>query len=233
MAKKNNQPTRTKLEEFNDSLSGIEQKFEKHAKVIYWIVGCILAVAAIILLYYYMGHKPSVEKAKTELVAADQLLLKGPQATTQDTVNALQIYEKVAKKYGNNFLFKNKYGNRAKIMAGGILYAQGKYKEALKYVEDYSPKGEIIGPSSQSLLGDIYVNLKQYDKAVKAYDNAIDLADGKKGSTPYFMVKKAHVLHFLKKYDEEIKLYEEIETKYEGPGSMAMEIERAKAMSGK
>lgn len=233
MAKKKNQPTRTKLEEFNDSLSGIEQKFEKHAKLIYWIVGSIIAIAALILAYYYLGHKPSVEKAKTELVAADQLLLKGGQATTQDSVNALQIYEKVAKKYGNSFLFKNKYGNRAKLMAGGMLYSQGKYKEALKYVEDYSPKGEILGPSSQSLLGDLYVNLKQYDKAVKAFDNAIDLAKDNKGAVPYFMIKKANVLHFLKKYDDEIKIYEEIEAKYDGPGSMSMQIERAKAMSGK
>lgn len=244
MAKKKNQPTRTKLEEINDSLSGIEQKFEKHKKVIYWIVGSILVIAAGFWAYYNWVHKNQVEKAKTELVAADQLLSKGPQATAQDSANALKIYEKVAKKYGNNFLFKNGYGNRAKLMAGGILYALAaksdndqekikKYKEALKYVEDYSPKGEIVGPSSQSLLGDIYVNLGDNDKAIKAYDKAIELAGDNRGAVPYFMVKKANVLHFMKKYDEEIKILEEIETKYEGPGSMSMQIERAKAMSGK
>jgi len=48
MAKKKNQETRTKLEDINESLSGIEQKFEQHKKVIYWIVIAILIIALLV-----------------------------------------------------------------------------------------------------------------------------------------------------------------------------------------
>ncbi len=306
MAKKKNQPTRTKLEEINDSLSGIEQKFEQHKNLIYIIVAAILVVALGIWAYVNFGYGPELEESKNEIAKADDLFLKpGQQAqqavTTQDSTNALQVYENVAKKYGNNLIFKNGNGNLAKLRAAQILYAREKYADAQKYLEDYSPKGKIIGPFSQALLGDCYVNQNQYDKAIKAYDNAIDLSkesfweliswreivlcllalaalacfiyymrnndDAKqrrmmlissaiifllsagfltyllvkncdkgfeqKESIAYALQKKATVLDAQKKYDEEIKIYEEIEAKYYGPGSMSMQIERAKAKAGK
>ena len=309
MAKKKNQPTRTKLEEINDSLSGIEQKFEQHKNLIYIIVAAILVIALGIWAYSQFVYKPEVEQAKKEIAKADDLLLKQNFAkqqqqqpvivTTQDSTNALQVYESVAKKYGNNLIFKNDIGNLAKLMAAQILSARGKEAEAQKYLEDYSPKGKMVGPMSQLLLGDTYVNQNQYDKALKAYDNAVDLSkdsfwerlswreyilflmalaalagiiffakkkDDPKlrrwsliclaiiflGSAgfftyrimnqtgfenrsliPYAMMKKATVLDAQKKYDEEIKIYEEIEAKYYGPGTMSMQIERAKAKSGK
>ncbi|MBO4723393.1 MAG: hypothetical protein J5629_10765 [Muribaculaceae bacterium] len=303
MAEKKNQETRTKLEEINDSLSGIEQKFEQHKNLIYIIVGAILVIALGIWAFTQYGYAPRVEKAKTEIAKADDMLLKpalqqGAAVTTQDSTNALQVYESVAKKYGDNLILKNGEGNRAKLMAAQILYAREKYAEAQKYLEDYSPKGKIIGPSSQILLGDTYVNQQMYDKAIKAYDNAIDLSkdsfwsmitwreiilfllalcalativfEAKRKDDPnrtlaliasvviflasagllaymlsnkkghenkslisFVMQKKANVLDAQKNYDEEVKIYEEIEAKYTGPGSMTMQIERAKAKAGK
>ena len=150
MAKKKNQETRTKLEEINDSLSGIEQKFEQHKNVIYWAVMAVLVIALLIWGYFKFIYGPNLEKANNELIKADTELIMN-----QDSVAALKAYEKVAKNYSNDA------GNVAKLKAATILYAQGKNKEALNYLEDYSPKGKIVGPASQSLLGDCYVNAKQ------------------------------------------------------------------------
>ena len=312
MAKKKNQQTRTKLEEINDSLSGIEQKFEQHKNLIYIIVAAILVIALGFWAYYNFGYKKQEESAQKEIAQADELyknsqqMLQGMAAdsasmayatTLQDS--ALKVYEGVAKKYGNNLIFKNGVGNLAKCYAAQILYTQGKHKEAQQYLEDYSPKGKTVGPMSQVLLGDSYVNQDQFDNAIKAYDNAIDMAqdsfwerltwrevvlfllalaalagiifyarkkdDAKTRSwaliclaiiflasagylayrlinqkgfenrslIPYAMQKKATVLDAQQKYDEEIKIYEEIEAKYYGPGSMSMQIERANAKKGK
>ena len=222
MAKKKNKETRTKLEEINDSLSGIEQKFEQHKNIIYWSVMAVLIIALIIWAYFRFIYTPNLEKANAELAKADtELLMK------QDSVAALKAYEKVAKNYSNEA------GNVAKLKAASILYAQGETKKALNYLEDYSPKGKIVAPSSQSLLGDCYVNTKQYDKAVAAYDKAIKLADDNKALVPSLMLKKANVLHFQKKYSEELAIYQEIENNYYGPGALDAQIERAKALGGK
>ena len=222
MAKKKQQETRTKLEEINDSLSGIEQKFEQHKNLIYWIVMGILIIALLVWAYFKFIYGPNLEKANNELSKADTELI-----INNDTINALKGYEKVAKNYSNPA------GNMAKLRAATILYAQGQGKKALKYLEDFSPKGKIAGPASQSLLGDCYVNAKQYDKALAAYDKAIKMAGDNKAYVPSFMLKKANVLHFQKKYSEELAIYNELETKYTGPGAYDAQIERAKAMGGK
>ena len=222
MARKKNQETRTKLEEINDSLSGIEQKFEQHKNIIYWSVMAVLIIALIIWAYFKFIYTPNLEKANAELAKADtELIMK------QDSVAALKAYEKVAKNYSNEA------GNVAKLKAATILYAQGQIKKALNYLEDYSPKGKIVAPSSQSLLGDCYVNTKQLDKAVAAYDKAIKLAGDNKAFLPSLMLKKANVLHSLKKYNEELDIYEEIENNYYGPGALDAQIERAKALGAK
>ena len=222
MAKKKNQETRTKLEEINDSLTGIEQKFEQHKNIIYWSVVAVLIIALIIWAYFKFIYTPNLEKANAELAKADtELIMK------QDSVAALKAYEKVAKNYSNEA------GNVAKLKAATILYAQGQIKKALNYLEDYSPKGKIVAPSSQSLLGDCYVNTKQLDKAVAAYDKAIKLAGDNKAFLPSLMLKKANVLHSLKKYNEELDIYEEIENNYYGPGALDAQIERAKALGAK
>lgn len=221
MAKKKIQETRTKLEDINDSLSGIEQKFEQHKKVIYWIVCAILLIALLVWGYFKFIYGPNLEKANNELSKADsELIMKA------DTTAALKGYEKVAKNYSNAA------ANRARLNAATIYYAKGDSKKALKYLEDYSPKGKVVGPAALSLKGDCYVNAKKYSDAIAAYDKAISMADDNRAYVPTFMLKKANVLHAQKKYDEEISLLEEIETNYYGPNALATQIERAKAMKG-
>ncbi len=227
MAKKKNKETRTKLEEINDSLSGIEQKFEQHKNIIYWTVMAILIIALIIWAYFKFIYGPNLEKANEELAKADKELIGYGGMMKPDSIAALKDYEKIAKNYSNDA------GNLAKLKAATILYAQGKNKEALKYLEDYSPKGKVVGPGSQALLGDCYVNAKQLDKAIAAYDKAIKLADDNKAYVPSFMLKKANVLHSQKKYDEELAIYKEIEENYYGPGALDAEIERAKTLGAK
>ncbi len=206
MAKKKTQETRTKLEEINDSLSGFEQKFEQHKNLIYWIVLSVLIIAILVWAYFKFIYGPNLEKANEELSKADiELMMKN------DSTAALKGYEKVAKNYSNAA------GNLAKLKAATILYAQGKNDKALNYLEDYSPKGRIVGPASQSLLGDCYANKKQYDKALSSYDEAIKLAGDNRDYLPVFMEKKARVLEFQKKYKEALAIYKEMQEKYQGP----------------
>jgi hypothetical protein len=162
MAKKKQQETRTKLEEINDSLSGIEQKFEQHKNLIYWIVLGVLIIALLIWAYFKFIYGPNLEKANNELSKADVALYM-----QQDTATALKGYEKVAKNYSNPA------ANMAKFNAARLLFAKGdknSLKKALNYLEDYSPKGTVVGPASQSLLGDCYVNEKKYDKESSPYN---------------------------------------------------------------
>lgn len=223
MAKK--ETTRTSIDELNESLSTFEQKVENNKKYIYWITGAIVVVALVILGYVYGIHNPNMEKAKAEIAKADMDLSLG-----KDSV-ALQEYIAVANNYSND------PANRASLNAAIILYQQGKYQEAADNVKKFDAEGTIVGPASQSLLGDCYVNLKKYDEALSAFDKAVSLSKDNALYTPLFLMKKAVVYRELKNFKAEAEIFQTIKDKYpEFAASYRVDVEkylaRAKAEAG-
>ena len=226
MAKKKNEPVRTTLEEVNESLSTAAQRLEDNKKYIYWALGAAAVIVLLVAGYVYGIHNPNVNKAKELIGKADLELLQG------DSINALKDYEKVFDTYSN------KPAERAALNAAIILYQQGKNKEAAQYLEKYDPEGNIVAPAAMSLLGDCYVNLKQLDKALAAFDKAIGLANGNELYAPMFMLKKATVLHSQKKYAEEAAIYQDVKDNYPAYTqnyrvNIDKYIERANALAGK
>ena len=227
MAKKQNQSARTTLEEVNESLTTAAQRIEDNKKYINWALIAIGVIALLAIGYIYGIRNPNLNKAEEEIGKADLIQVQGG---SED--DALKAYEKVAAD------FNNIYGDRAHLQAATLLYKKGEYEKALKHLEDYSPDGNLIGPASQSLMGDCYVNLKKLDKALSSYDKAISLAGDNELYVPAFMIKKAIVLHEQKKYAEEAAIYQEIKDKYYSytrqTGFDADKyLERANALAGK
>ncbi len=225
MAKKQNQSARTTLEEVNESLTSAAQRIEDNKKYVSWAMIAIALIALLAGGYIYL-HKKSIADAKEAIGKADIALMTG----TED--EALKEYEKVAEEYGN------KTGERAHLNAAILLYQKGEYEKAAKHLEDFDPAGNLIGPASQSLLGDCYVNLKKYDKAMSAFDKAISLSGDNEAYTPAFMLKKATVLHEQKKYADEAAIYQTIKDKYPAYSQQTgfnvdKYLERANALAGK
>ena len=225
MARKQDQGARTTLEEVNESLSTAAQRIEDNKKYINWALIAIGVIVLLALGYIYGIRNPQLQKAKDQIGEADLELMQG------QSDEALKDYEKVAAE------FSNKPAERAHLNAAILLYQKGEYEKAAKHLEDFSPKGNLIGPASQSLLGDCYVNLKKYDKAINAYDKAISLAGNNEAYAPAFMIKKATVLHEQKKYAEEAALYQKLNDEFpmyaqQTGFSIDKYLERAKALAG-
>lgn len=226
MAKKQNQSARTTLEEVNESLTSAAQRIEDNKKYINWALIAIAVLALLAIGYIYGIRNPNLQKAKDQMGTADLELMQG----NQD--QALKDYEKVAAE------FSNKPAERAHLNAAILLYQKGEYEKAAKHLEDYSANGNLVGPASQSLLGDCYVNLKKLDKAIAAYDNAISMAGENEVYAPAFMIKKATVLHEQKKYADEAAIYQTIKDKYimysqQTGFNVDKYLERANALAGK
>lgn len=195
------QETRTSIDELNESLSGLEQRVEQNKKSLIWYAVALLVVIGIGLGYYY-GKKSAKEDAGEMIGKADIELMQG-----NDSV-ALAQYQAVAAEYSNGV------ANRANLNAAILLYQKGNYEEALKAVENYDVEEELVGAASQSLKGDCLVNLKKYDEAVAAYDEAISVANGNELYAPVFMMKKATVLSAQQKYSEAAAIYQNIKDNY-------------------
>lgn len=195
------QETRTSIDELNESLSGLEQRVEQNKKSVIWYAVALLVVIGLGLGYYY-GKKSAKEDAGEMIGKADIELMQG-----NDSV-ALAQYQAVAAEYSNGV------ANRANLNAAILLYQKGNYEEALKAVENYDVEEELVGAASQSLKGDCLVNLKKYDEAVAAYDEAISVANGNELYAPVFMMKKATVLSAQQKYSEAAAIYQNIKDNY-------------------
>ncbi len=195
------QETRTSIDELNESLSGLEQRVEQNKKSVIWYAVALLVVIGLGLGYYY-GKKSAKEDAGEMIGKADIELMQG-----NDSV-ALAQYQAVAAEYSNEV------ANRANLNAAILLYQKGNYEEALKAVENYDVEEELVGAASTSLKGDCLVNLKKYDEAVAAYDEAISVANGNELYAPVFMMKKATVLSAQQKYSDAAAIYQNIKDNY-------------------
>lgn len=104
--------------------------------------------------------------------------------------------------------------NLATYLAGVAYYYLGQYKEAIKCLEDYSPKGDAgVSPMALSALANCYACDKQYDKAVEAFKEAADEADNESLS-PIFLIEAGKILESQNKKAEANAIYTEVKTKY-------------------
>ncbi len=209
MSKQNPVTEQTGLEEVNDNLTKMTQKMQDNKKMIAIWSCVVIAVVVLILAYVYFFRNPRIMKADEAIGNADLELALGNDST------ALAQYKVLA----DDGAYEA--GNRAALQAAIILYKQGKYQEAIKYLDDYSANENIIGPAAYSLKGDCYVNLDtpDYGKAADAFQKAVSESDANPAYTPFFMMKLARVYAAQKNYAEEAKVYEKILAEYPLYGS--------------
>ncbi len=196
-----------------------EVKVNKKAVITASIV--VVAIVVIGLIWYFISLNGS-RKADEAIALADVEL--------NDSI-ALQRYMDASK-------FGHKSGNRAKLESAIRLYQKGEYQQALNYLDDASVSSDIVEAGKYALMGDCYVNLENYDKALSCYDKAISASDNNPQIIPFVLVKKANIYRVKGKYAEEYEDYEKIVKDYPAYArNLNFDIrkyaERARAAAGK
>lgn len=187
-------------------------------KIMIWT---LVAVAVVLLIgggmYWY--HSAGEKKATEAIAAAD--------LETNDSLRFV-MYKKLA----DDGSFKA--NERAKLMTAIKYYQDGKYKEAIPYLEDASTSSSIVNAGTYALLGDCYVNLKDYDKALKSFNKGLDAADDNPQLVPFLLVKIANVYREQKEYDQEYDIYLSIQKDYpQYLYDIDKYVERARVAAGK
>lgn len=221
-----NQEKHTAVEKLNERLTSDAYKIQDHKKTIYWVLGAVIVIGAVIGSYLYFFRAPRIDKSWEEYSKA---YVDGMTAQNDSVLTA--GLKKVADKYNGSY-----GGAMAAVQVGESLYGQKKYQEAVRYLEKADIDEPVLRACVERLIGDCYVNLKQNDKAISAFDNAISTADGNPTIVPGIMMKKANIYESQKKYQQALDIYEVIKKDYpEFTYGMGMDayIARAKARLGK
>lgn len=203
--------TQENTQEF--SMSAVDKStafIEKNKKIFIGVIAAIIIVVGGIYAYQTLVVKPNEEKASYLLSKGQDyfalgnfdLALNGDKTDFTGFVN-------IAKKYSST-----KAGNLANLYAG-LSYAQkGDAKNAIKYLEEFSSKGDqMISPAALAALGNCYAKDGNVDKAISLLKEAAAKADNNSLS-PVFLLQAGTLLESQKKTEEAHKLYLEIKEKY-------------------
>lgn len=191
-------------------------------KILIW--SCVaLAVVLVVAGVGYWWHQNGTQKAAEAIGKADM--------EQNDSVR-FEMYKKIA----DDGSFKA--NERAKLMTAIKYYNDGKYEDALKYLQDASVSSPVIQTGAYSLEGDCYANLGKLDDALDCYNKAVSASDNNPQVAPFVLVKEANIYREQKKYDKEYEAYEKIFNNYpEYVMGLNFDIrkyaERAKAQAGK
>ena len=193
----------TAIDRVNTHLTDAGSKVAENKKIILIVIGVILVVAAFVLSYLFIYKNPHVEKAFEAYNGVETQALN-------DSV-AAQQYMEVADKYSGDAA-----GKLAALSAGETLYNQGRYEEAAEYLKKFSSKDDLLESNALVLTGDCYVNLQNYDEALKYFQKAIRKANGNQQIVPRVLLKEANVYDAQGNFGKALECYQQLKNNFPG-----------------
>ena len=168
MAKKNFKKEDEQLENVNEALSTTGQWIEDHSNMLTWVITAIVVVILGIIAINNYVIKPKALEANNENAKAVVYFQQGDfeKALNGDDAECLG-FEEIANSYK---LYRP--GKLAALYAGICYFQLGDMDNAAKYLSRFKAKDVNISPAAHQLLGDAYVELEEYGKAVRAFEAA-------------------------------------------------------------
>ena len=206
MAEQKNQNEHLNVE---DALTQSEAFLIKYKNAIIGGVVAVIIIVAGFIMYKNLYAEPREEKAQAALFKGQEYFEQDAfeQALNGDSIGYTGFL-KVADEYSGT-----KAANLAKAYAG-ICYAQlGKYEEAVKMLDSFNGKDQMVAPAILGAAGNCYAQLGQLDKAASTLLSAADKADNNTLS-PIFLVQAGEILVKQGKYDDAVNAYTKIKDKY-------------------
>lgn len=184
--------------------------FQDNQKSVVFILGGIVVLILLYFGYQKLYLDPRAEEASNRMYKAEQL------ATIDSLQNkaimgdgAFLGFKQIADEYSNT-----KSANIANAYLGGLYLRQGKFDEAAKALEKYSPTGsQILDPLVIGLTGDAYSELKDYKKAADYYKQASEKSSNSY-TTPLFLKKLGLVYEAQNDYKSAESAYKKIKTDF-------------------
>lgn len=201
----------------NEALTISEAFFTKYKKPVIIAIVAILVVIVGIFCYKQFIGGPREDKASTALGKGqeyfnNEMFDKALNGDGQGYVG----FAAIASDYSGTDA-----ANLANLYAG-LCYANlGKWADAQKSLDAYSPSGDaMVSPAAEAALGNVYAHLNQLDKAVSTLKKAADMADSEaedgtnNSLSPTFLLQAGEILESQNNKDDALKIYQDIKKKY-------------------
>lgn len=182
--------------------------FEKNGKLVLYIGGAI-----ILAVMGYFGYRYFQNENNQTAEAAG---FKAVMAWEKDSLKAALNGDKtigdglntISEEYSGT-----KAGNLADYRVGVALLKEGKFEDAIDKLKSFSSNDLILQGQVYSLIGDAYMEMKDYENAEEYYAKSSNYKPNE-FFTPNYLMKLALSFELQKKYDEAADAYERIIVQY-------------------
>ena len=196
------------LQELESALTRTEQFIEDNQKKITYVVGGIIVLVAAFLAFNKFYMQPKEEEALSQMFMAENYFEKDSfNIAINGDGNYLGFLD-IIDDYG-----MTKSANRAKYYTGISYLHLGQYQDAIDYLKKFKTDDLLLAPVKLGAIGDAMLQLGENENALKQYKKAYAETDNEL-TTPVYKMKAAKLLESMNKFDEALKLYEEIKKDY-------------------
>ena len=168
MAKKEIKKEEELQQEVGEALSTTGQWIEDNSNLLTWIItGIVVVVLGVIAINNYV-IKPKAAEASAENAKSVVYFQSGDfeKALNGDEAECIGF----AQTADNYRMYST--GKLAALYAGICYYQLGDYEQAANYLKRFKANDVNIGPAANQMLGDAYVELQEYGKAIRAFEAA-------------------------------------------------------------
>ena len=200
-----------------EAVSKTEQFFAKNGKLLSIICVAAVVVCAAVFCWFKFIHQPNVAEAQGQMAIAEENFRNGDYELALNGDGNVLGFVQVLDEYGT------KAGKSVKFYAGVCELQLGNCESAIKYLEAYNGKDAILAARAKACIGDAYVGLEDYKKALGYFEQAANTIDNMYAAG--YLLKAGAVAEKLGDNAKALSFYETIKDQY--PQSMeAYEIDK-------
>ena len=193
-----------------EAVSQTEQFFNKNGKLIGGIAAGIVVVAAIVFCWYKFAYQPALQEAQGQMAYAEENFRGGDYELALNGDGNTLGFVQIIDEYGT------KAGKAVYFYAGVCELQLGNFESAIKYLETYKGSDAILEARATACIGDAYVGLEDYGKALNYFEKAAKAADNMFAAG--YLLKAGAVAEKLGENAKALSFYQTIKDQY--PQSM-------------
>ena len=200
-----------------EAVSKTEKFFNENGKLLSIIAVAVVVVAAGIFCWYKFAYQPAQAEAQGQMALAEQNFIAADYEVALNGDGNVLGFNQIMEEYGA------KAGKAVYFYAGVCELQLGNFEAAIKALEKYNGKDAILAARATACIGDAYVGLENYAKALAYFQKAADVADNMFAAG--YLLKAGQVAEKLGENAKALGFYETIKDSY--PQSMeAYEIDK-------
>ena len=193
-----------------EAVSKTEKFFNENGKLFGGVLAGLVVVALAAFCWFKFAYQPAVAEAEGQMALAEENFRAADYELALNGDGNVLGFGQILDEYGK------KAGKSVNFYAGVCELQLGNYESAIKYLQAYNGKDEILAARAKACIGDAYVGLEDYKKALACFEEAAAVVDNMFAAG--YLLKAGVVAEKLGENAKALSFYEKIQDQY--PQSM-------------